>query len=55
MALELIENTERKKGIMVDVTGKMEDEALMVASIKEHKEEKLDEKADMKKKMYKQK
>ena len=55
MALELIENTERKKEIMVDVSGKMEDEALMVASIKEHKAEKIDEKANMKKKIYKQK
>ncbi len=35
MALELIENTERKKGIMVEVTGKMDDETLEVASIKE--------------------
>ena len=35
MALELIENTERKKGIMVEVTGKMDDETLAVASIKE--------------------
>ncbi|MCZ6775374.1 MAG: hypothetical protein O7D34_02820 [Ignavibacteria bacterium] len=55
MALELIENTERKKGIMVDVTGKMEDEELVVASIKEHEADKIDEKADMKKKIYKQK
>ena len=53
MASELLENTDTEKGIMVEVTGKMKDEALVVASIEEHKAEQLDEKADVKKKMYK--
>jgi hypothetical protein len=52
-AFSLIENTENEKGIMVEVTGKMKDDEFVVASIKEYKEEKMDEKADVKKKLYK--
>jgi hypothetical protein len=54
-AFSLIENTENEKAIMVEVTGKMKGDELIVASIKEHKAEKMDEKAKVKKKMYNQK